>query len=242
VTPRQKATLDTLERGEWFGGLPQPLRWAIVERARTRRYPRGSRVREEGQPPAALFAVLAGEVAAGRWTRDGELSLLHVGGPGFWFGEVPLLLRCEQIATVVARTDVVTLELSIAAFDQLVGERPELYPHFARLAVERYAVMLRQVSELLALDKEALLRARLADLIDLRRLEDPTRADVISVPQAELAALTGMSRQTLSDLLKRLEKRGWLELSYRAVRVRDPKALRGDRPRTDFFRGLSEFR
>jgi len=153
-----------------------------------------------------------------------------------------VLLRCEQIATVVAQTDVVTLELSIAAFDRLVAEHPEHYPHFARLAVERYAVMLRQVSELLALDKEAPLRVRLADLIDLRRLEDPTRADVIEVPQAELAALMGMSRQTLSDLLKRFEKDGAIALSYRAIRVLDAQRLRGARPRTELFRGVSEIR
>jgi len=236
MTPRRDEILRLLEKGEWFGSLPLDLRSAIVEHAHPRRFLRGAMVRAEGSPPAGPCAVLEGTIAATRWFSSDDHSVLHVGGPGFWFGEIPPLLRCESIVTIFAQTDVEILELPLDAFDQLLQERPDHYPHFARLALERYAVLLRQMAEVLGLDKEALLRARLADLIDLRRLDDPHSDADINVPQADLAALMGVSRQTLNELLKRLEASGVIEVSYRKIRVLDVEGLRGDRSRTEIFR------
>jgi CRP-like cAMP-binding protein len=235
---RQDEIFRLLDKGEWFGSLPEDLRRAIVERGRVRRFSRGATVRMEGSPPAGHCAVLEGSVAATRWFSTDDHSVLHMGGPGFWFGEVPPLLRCASVVTILAQTDVEILELPLDAFDQLVRERPDYYPHFARLAIERYVVLMRQMAEVLGLDKEALLRARLADLMDLRRLDDPHSDADINVPQTDLAALMGVSRQTLNELLKRLEANGAIEVSYRKIRVLDVERLRGDRSRTEIFRPL----
>lgn len=236
TTPRQDEILRLLEKGEWFGSLPVDLRRAIVANAHTQRFPRGSLVRTEGSPPAGPGAVLEGTIAATRWFSADDHSVLHVGGPGFWFGEIPPLLRCESVVTIFAQTDVEILELPLDAFDRLVQERPDRYPHLARLALERYVVLLRQMAEVLGLDKEALLRARLADLIDLRRLDDPLSDADINVPQADLAALMGVSRQTLNELLKRLEASGAIEVCYRKIRILDVEQLRGDQSRAEIFR------
>lgn len=228
--------LKVLDKGEWFGGLPEELRCAIVERLRTRRYERGQLLRNEGVPPSGLTAVLEGQVGVRRWFSGEDHSLLHVGGPGFWIGEAAALLRCENIVSVVAQTPVVALELPMAAFDQIVAEQPDAFRHFARLAIERYAIAMRQLTEILGLDKEALLRARLADLIDMRHQDDPAGGYDIAIPQGELAALMGVARQTLNDLLKRLEKDGLIEVGYRKIRILDLARLRGERPRTDIHR------
>jgi CRP-like cAMP-binding protein len=238
MTPRQDEILRLLDKGEWFGRLPLDLRRTIVENSRTQRFSRGAMVRTEGSPPAGPCAVLEGTIAVARWCDADDHSLLHVGGPGFWFGEVAPLLRCESVVTIFAQTDVEILELPLDAFDRLVQERPDHYPHFARLAIERYVLLMRQMAEVLGLDKEALLRARLADLIDLRRLDDPHSDADIHAPQADLAALMGVSRQTLNELLKRLEASGAIEVSYRKIRVLDLERLRGDRSRTEIFRPL----
>jgi len=232
----QKRTLEALNRGEWFGSLPEDLRRCLVESGSLRRYGRGQSLVEEGEPSAGLFALLEGEVHVLRWSGTERQVLIHVGGPGMWFGEIPALLRCGHAASAVAQSEVLALAVPIRAFDRLVAERPDLYPHLARLAAERYVVLMRQVGELIGLDKEALLRARLADVIDLRRSDDPNADTDIRIPQAELAALVGISRQTLNDLLKRLERDGAIEVSYRRIRVLDVSRLRGERARTEIFR------
>jgi len=216
------------------------LRRAIVERARVRRYGPDEVLQAEGERAAGLFGVLEGNVGVTRSTSDGERSLLHVGGAGFWVGEIPLLLHCEAVVTLSARTEVLALQLSRSAFERMVEERPDWYPHFARLGLERYAVFARQVSELLGLDKESLLRTRLADLLDLRMLDDPKASYDIRIPQEELAAFMGVSRQTLNDLLKKLERSGVIELAYRRITVLDVKRLRGQQPRTELFRAVPE--
>jgi CRP/FNR family cyclic AMP-dependent transcriptional regulator len=232
----QNDILSALDKGEWFGSLPEELRRAIVERSRTKRYERGQVLRREGVPPSGLTVVLEGQVGVQRRFNDEGHSLLHVGGPGFWTGEVAMLLRCENIVAVVAQSSVLALELPTAAFEQIVAEQPDAYRHFARLALERYTVAMRQLTEILGLDKETLLRARLADLIDMRHQDDPTGGYDIAIPQGELAALMGVARQTLNDLLKRLERDGLIEVSYRKIRILDLEGLRGANPRTDIHR------
>jgi CRP-like cAMP-binding protein len=239
MDPKRAEMLRVLEQGAWFGSLPAELRRAVVERSHPRRHQRGETILCEGDPPMGMVGVVEGQVRATRWFDTENHSLIHVAGAGFWAGEIPTLLRCEQVASLVAQTEVLVVELSIAAFDQIVKEHADAYRHFARLAIERYAVLMRQISEILGLDGESLVRARLADLIDLRRSDDPAASAEITVPQAELAALVGVSRQTLSELLKRLEASGVIEVSYRKITVHDVERLRGDRPRTEIFRPWS---
>lgn len=240
MEPTQSEILGVLARGEWFRTLPEDLQRLLVSRARLRRLRRGEHLINEGHPPSGLAAVVAGNVHVTRRSGVGEASLLHVGGPGFWTGELALLLGCEHVVSVVAQTEALAIELSAEAIADLVRERPEFPRLLSGLAITRYAMVLRQVSDLLALDKESLLRARLADLIDTRLLDDPGAGYDVQIPQAELAALIGVSRQTLNDLLKRLEAAGSIEVSYRKITVLDVTSLRGERPRTEIFRRLGQ--
>ncbi|HEX2463013.1 MAG TPA: helix-turn-helix domain-containing protein, partial [Thermoanaerobaculia bacterium] len=74
---------------------------------------------------------------------------------------------------------------------------------------------------------EDLLAARLADFADSRHQDRPTgRAIVLELTQGDVAALTGLSRQTVNAELHRLAERGLVTLAFRQIRIDDAARLR----------------
>ena len=221
-----------LRSGSWFGELPRELQDAILERSIVRWYARGSTIVLQDTAPEALFAVLEGQVAVERWATPDQQVLIDLASPGTWFGELAVLLHSKTASVrtgveSVARTDVRLLVLRLGAFEELIACYPESYRCFARLALERYDLCLRSESEFRALAADELVAAKLADLASLRRQDRPTGASVVlELTQTDVAALTGLSRQTVNAELHRLADRGLIELAFRRIKIADIGRLR----------------
>lgn len=211
--------LSFLRKGHWFGALPPDLQALIFERSSIRSYRKGARLVSEATPCRGLFVVVLGRVHVVRRLGDSPDTLIHVGEAGFWFGEYALLSGQLAIASVVAASNAKVLLLPAAEFGRIVAEQPGYYPHFTRLLTERFATVFRYASEARAVAAEEWLRTRLNGLAE-SRLDAPGVGPVeITVSQAELATMVGVSRQTLCMLLGRLQARGLVEVGYRRVRV-----------------------
>jgi CRP-like cAMP-binding protein len=110
--------------------------------------------------------------------------------------------------------------------ESMVDEEPRWFRPFARLALQRYALMVRQLSDTRSLPPGDRLRSRLADLIELRRLERFGRGPIVlRLSQEELARIVGVSRQTLNALLSELRAAGLIEPGFRSLRIPDPERL-----------------
>jgi CRP-like cAMP-binding protein len=108
----------------------------------------------------------------------------------------------------------------VGEFERIVKDEPRYFRAFADLLFERYADLFRYLGEAHGLTQEEWLRTRLADLAAVMRRDNPsTDAGEITVSQVELAAMMGISRQTLSSLLGRLEARGVIAVGFRHIRV-----------------------
>jgi CRP/FNR family transcriptional regulator, cyclic AMP receptor protein len=226
--PQQQSIGSLLRQGAWFGGLPAPLQDRILSRAVVRSFSKGQIVQLEDSASTGLIAVLEGQVSVLRHVSDDESALIHVGGPGFWFGEVGVLLGEATIVTAVAQGALRALILSKLEFDRIIADEPRHYPAFARIALERYGILLRYLAETLRLSPDFRLRLRLADLADRQRSQTSAVGPAVELDlsQAELAGIIGLSRQKLSGRLRRLQDEGWVELGPRRIRVLNPSGLR----------------
>jgi CRP-like cAMP-binding protein len=215
-----------LSAGEWFGGLSPALQDLILSRSIVRKYAKGQVISVEESPADSLLAVLEGTVYVVRDVGGGQESLIHVGEPGFWYGAVYLLTGSLTVATVLAHTPVRALVLSKAQFNRILAEDPRHYAAFAKLALDRYRVLVSMLAELRELAPEARLRGRLASLAKLR-MQDRRHAGAVSLAlsQADLARMVGVSRQTLNALLGRLSRAGLIEVGFRRIRVLDAARL-----------------
>ncbi len=212
--------LEFLRRGRWFGSLPPALQERVVASSSSRHFAKGSHLVREGEPVRGLFALLEGRVHILRGIGEAGEALIHVGEPGFWFGEHAVLAGKTAIASVVATANARALVLPAAEFERIVEEEPRHYPLFAALLFERYATVFRYASEARAAAAEEWLLRRLRDLAAIRRSDAQITGPIdVNVSQAELATMVGVSRQTLCMLLRRLQERGEVEVSYKRVRV-----------------------
>jgi CRP-like cAMP-binding protein len=220
-------TGDFLKRGAWFGGLPGPLQDVILRRSLLRTYRRGAVVQYEDAPAVGLIAVLEGRLHLVRHVGASDAALLHVAGPGYWTGEVAII-DGRTLVTCVARTFVKALVFSKHAFDRLVADEPRYYPSFARLVTDRFRLLAGFHAEALGLSADARLRLRLAELVEMRRLDVGREGPVVvlEMTQGELAQLVGLSRQKLNARLQELQQEGLLTLERQRIRVLDPDGLR----------------
>jgi CRP-like cAMP-binding protein len=222
----QKSLIDRLSQGSWFGRIPQALRERVITRSSVRSYAKSQVISLEGSPPKGLFAVLEGQVQLVAAMGTGDEALVHVGGPGFWFGELAVLSGNQTLVTTIARTPVRVLLLTTSQFELLVEEDPHSFRHFAGLIFERYAALVRAFADIQEITPDARLRRRLAALVQLQR-EDRMEAGSVTlgVTQADLSRMIGISRQTLNRLLGQLQERGLIELGFRKIIVPEPRRL-----------------
>jgi CRP/FNR family cyclic AMP-dependent transcriptional regulator len=227
VLPKeQEGVRRFLSEGDWFRGLPPRLQELILARAVVRRFAKGQVISVEDSEPDALYAVLEGSIYLVREVGGGDEALIHVGEPGFWYGIQYMLTNAPTVATVLAHTPVRALMLSKSQFDRILAEDPRYYECFARLALERYALLVRWFAEVRDLSPEARVRTRLASMAMLRKQDRPGLGAIsLAVSQADLARIAGISRQTLNAILGKLEKAGLIEVGFRRIRVLDATRL-----------------
>jgi len=215
-----------LSAGEWYGGLPAALQELILARSFVRNYAKGQIISLEASVPKGLYVVLEGMVHCVREVGDGDEALIHVCEPGFWFAEYAALTGSATLGTFFAHTPAKVLLLPKVQLDRILADEPRYYEAFARLALDRYAILVRMLTEVRDLTPDARLRGRLALLVQMRMKERPQAGAVsLAVSQADLARMVGVSRQTLNTLLAGLGQAGLIEVGFRRIRVLDAARL-----------------
>ncbi len=214
----------------WFGALGQGIQEAVIANAGIRHFMAGQTISPEDAPPIGLFAVLEGQVDLVRHVGEDRQILYHVGGPGFWFGELGVIRGEMTAVTVLAREDTTVLMLPVSRFRELADQHPEFLAACMRLVCQRFAILIRYLAQAQWLGPEEYLRVRLADLAELRRQDRTgTGTEELDISQADLARMVGTSRQTVNAVLQRIEAEGLIEVRFRKIRILDVERLRGSR-------------
>jgi CRP-like cAMP-binding protein len=224
-------TLAFLRKGAWFGKMPQELQRSIVDSGKVRTFDVDEILSVEDQPGRGLFAILQGQALLTRRVGIDREVLVHIAGPGSWFGEIPVLSNNVPVVTVTARTRVHALHLTTAKFRQLGEQSPELYRYLAEFSALRSAIAIRQFADSLAMSPGDFLRIRLSDLVMMWR-NDGIDDEVVelAISQTDVSRMIGASRQTVNRCLSNLQAEGLIEVSFHSIRILDPDGLRRGEP------------
>lgn len=134
--------LALLESVDLFRVLGASDRERVAHEMVPRRFGRGERIIEEGDPGKTFYVVGSGSVSI-LTARGVEVTRL---GPGKYFGEMSLLTDEPRSATVVAADDALLFELDRPTFAQLFDEQPALAELLSEALAERKG-QLRAVAE-----------------------------------------------------------------------------------------------
>lgn len=223
LRPEENAAVRS---GAWLAGLSEPLRHAILGRARVRQLAAGTPIAQRGDLPAHWIGVASGAVRLGSGLRDGRDFTLEFVGPSQWFGDIELIDERPLDLDLVAHVNSTVLMVSKADLQRLIDSFDELRDALLRLNCQRLRHMLRRFEELQTLS----LAQRLARQVQRleRQFGRPMASGVsieLGVTQGDLAAMVGGSRQRVNRAWRQMDKLGIVQLGHARLLVLDEAAL-----------------
>ena len=180
------------------------------------KYP-GTHLFKEGSTASAAFLVESGEVELYRGAGETRRVVARVGsgsvlGDIAMFGDTPYVSSAKAVGPVRA----FKFERS-----RLL---PELHKHPA-ICLRWLVAGLRQLEEtqrrVLSLMHKTVL-AQVADLL----IDESARRSEVAFSQATIAALLGVSRQSVNEALRRLREAGAVSTGYRSIGILDVEKLK----------------
>ena len=201
-----------------FPGLaiPTAAARALTAQVAVRRLPAGAMVFAQGQVAPALFGVLSGEVEGRFVTADGQVSVIEHVPVGRLFGLASFASGLPSTYEAVATRSTRLALFGTAAYTVLLDE----VPGAARLLLRELARRHDGSLQLLAAARHLSAIERFSlGLAQLQREGRAERQDsagwrFLRATQAELAALAGLSRQTVNEVVAALARQGRLRPAY----------------------------
>ncbi len=215
-----------LQRNRWFRDLPEDCIHEMVQMARLRRLDDGQCLHARGDLPDGLYGVSSGAMRIGNTSIEGREALLTVLSAGNWFGEISLFDGLPRTHDAHAMGSTELLMIPRKDFQQLLGRRPELYPHFMRLLCRRLRLSFDMLEDNALLPLSARLAKRL--LMHAQYYGDIVTSHEqlsIQLSQEMLGLMLNSSRQSINKMLKRLEQAGWISVHYSQISILDEAAL-----------------
>ena len=210
--------LEILASAPWLKGLAPGLPEMLVNEGRLEHYPAGRWRQAAGDPGKGITVIVEGAVALYCQGSANQVVQFTQVGPGAAFGH-PLSTGGTWNITAVCVEPTLVLSVSQSAIQRLRETEPDVLAAAVRLAHLNARTMLQQIADLIGLSA----RQRLAS--SLLQLSKGKGRSWITIGQAGLAEMIGVTRKTASQFLTEFEREGWIELGRNRLKVLNPSAL-----------------
>ncbi len=192
---------------------------------------RGDSVAKRGAPIPGMFAVAYGSIKLVLRSQDNEERVLRLVGPGETFGEATALLgrNARYEASALAESKVVVIPS--AAIYALIDRDPRLARGMVSSLAERSLALLDEVETACLRRGAQRLASYLDSLVQVNGNGNGSGngngAHLVRLPVSKtlVAARLGITKETLSRLLRALAERRLIEVSQREISILDREAL-----------------
>lgn len=188
----------------------------LAEGRKPQTYEPGQFIYQQGEAPTYFFYLVSGSARSILSSEAGGEHILTNHRPGDLMGEASFFDECPRVTSAVAITRCLAVAVDHERLDRVFRAHPEL-----ALPMLRY---LSRTIRLLSghVDGMSFLRADQRVARQLMALEE---SGPIACTHEELGFSVGVSRVTVSRVLREFAGKGWVETGYRTVTIRDRNAL-----------------
>lgn len=204
--------------GEPFKRLPAAARRQLLNAAVTSQLATGTTLFREGEPSTTLWVLQTGWVRVSKRMVSGNVVTLEVVTPGHPLVGLSAFSGGPYVASAVAATAVVAIQLPAALLQQLVGQ----HAPFATAVLGLIGQRVHQMASAYAM-AFAPVGQRMASV--LVRLTEGF-GETIPLTRRELAALTGTTVETAIRVTNEFRRAQLLQLSRGAIRLLDLPRMR----------------
>lgn len=207
----------------WLDTLPECARRRLVLSSRERCFEPGELVGKHGAPAVEWVGVVQGLLKAQIRQGPGKKVLLACVPEGSWVGEGSIVRQTSRPYDLVAATASRVRLVPAGVVQQLLDDSLE----FNRLIMLRIAERLSQHLRMLEIDRMADPVVRVARGIAnlYNPVLHPLLGPALPLSQKDIGELTGMSRQSVGEALKKLQSRGLLSIKYGGLVIQDLAGL-----------------
>lgn len=221
------AASEIVSRQGWLSQVPESFRQKVLNRCLLENFAAGAVIYSLGDPPGGMYGLASGRCGVSIAPGERGPYLVHFAMPGTWFGELPAFTGLPRRVGLIAARDATVLHLPLPAIREIVRLDPGAWQYFAFVMIDHLGVALGAADDLLIRDHTRRFIAVLLRAAGCRNATPPSAEPIeIDVSQHDLAAMSNMARTTANTVLRKLERTGSVEVSYRRIRIVAPDALR----------------
>ena len=188
----------------------------LAERTTQRAYRPGQVVFVQDEPGDRMFIVAEGSVKLLIRSAHGDAVELARRWPGDVFGEVALLDGGPRSASAEAVERSVLVAIARGELIRLLRDNERVVDALLTSLGRLVRRANRQSTDLIFLD----LRGRVAKkLLELAKAGGTMSGPLHRITQGDLAQMVGGARQTVNQILKQFEERGWIKLANRTIEI-----------------------
>jgi CRP-like cAMP-binding protein len=185
-----------------------------------RRFPKDTVVFFENEEGDFFFMILEGRIKVTILGDDGREVILSMLGPGDFFGEMALLDNEPRSATAIAVEESELLQLHRTDFQSVLTDNRSIQHALIKILTGRLRRANHQISTLALLDVYGRVARVIVDMAreEGRRLRDGRIAFRRATHQ-EIANRIGTTRETVTRMLKDLERQGLIHVEGKEIVV-----------------------
>jgi CRP/FNR family transcriptional regulator, cyclic AMP receptor protein len=214
----RSAAETVLRTRGWLATQPLAFADALLAQALLQHVRAGEIVYRVGDPLGGMYGLASGVLGFDAAPPDSEPRRVHLGEPGLWTGEGPFLVREPRRIALSAIVETTLLHVPLKVLDDMAERDHETVRRVVQSLDASIDILIRVVHDLQQSDTDR----RIAAV--LHRASAVGRA--VPLTQIELGAMANASRKQVNAALQKFAGSGWIETSYRSIRVVGADALR----------------
>ena len=192
-----------------------------------RAYRRHAYIFLQGEPATAAYAIKSGRIEIFSVSSAGREVSISIRGPGEVFGNNELVLGLDRARGVRALEDSELWMLESVRFFELLCTRQDFLMALLTCALDRGIHHVEMISNLVGTTARHRIVASLDFLASRPRSSGTSKSSArVRVTHEQLGRICGLTRQTVTSELARLEEEGLLQLESGSVILPDKTTLR----------------
>jgi CRP-like cAMP-binding protein len=192
-----------------------------------KKYKKGSIILLEEETGAALFVIITGKVKIVRMDDDGREVILSILGASDFFGEMAILDGLTRSASVVATSKSELFMIHRRDFLKLLNDYPLVAIALLRELTGRLRKADTQIKSLSLKDAAGRVANVVLQLADEVGMFRKGRVEIDELPlQQDLANMAGTSRETISRMIHKFIKKGYLQLQGNKLIINDYESFK----------------
>jgi CRP/FNR family transcriptional regulator len=219
---RDRSLVEWLGATSLFDGVEDNHLWDLSGIAMVVSCKRRANIFSAGDPGNGFYLVKEGRVKVFMLSPDGKEQILHVIGPGESFGEVAVFAGQSFPVHAVALENSRLVFLPRDDFVALVSENPALALNLLAALSQRLRQFAKMIDALSLKEVPGRLAAHLLYLNDKQANGDDLR---LELSKTQLASLLGTIPETLSRILSKLQRAGFITIDGADIAIVDRQRL-----------------